>query len=1156
MRFSSKLMLSVVAACFLLLSAPLYAAITGIVSGTVTDASGAAIPKANVVVRNEATGITFTGKTDNRGFYSFNALDVGTYSITTTVSGFQTGKVTGIKVDANSNIKNDISLKVGSVDVTEQVTSNPVQIETQNTQLGEVIESERIVAVPLNGRSYTDLLALQPGVSPYKATSEGSNSSTSGGLNPGNQSVNGGREASNGFMVNGGNVNDGLENGAAIIPVLDSISEFRIITSNFDAEYGNYSGGQVNVVTKSGTNQIHGEAFEFFRNTSLNATNYFATPATPKPQFNQNIFGGILGAPIRKDHAFFFGDFQATKRTEGSPVNVTVPTAANLAGNLGDRAQDFDDAYNNGVGVAGVGWANVLSNRLGYAVAQNEPYYFQGCTNTSQCVFPNAVIPKAAFSPAAVGLSKYIPTPNNVTNTSNYSSALSTKVTDYKGAGRVDLNTRFGQLFGYYFLDDDTVVDPYTDSSLPGFGGTTGGRAQMGNLGLTTVFKNNTVNSFRFTYTRSAINLGNPAQSGTTLASLGFTTPWGPTGGIDVVNPNLAGVPNISLSNVSFGNPIATNVRVNNTFQWLDNYMMVLGKHTMQFGVNYHYDQINGRNNYAVNGQFDFSGGNETGVDTADFLLGAPGDFVQATQQLLDSRSHYAAGYVQDSWRVLPNFTMNYGVRYEVTTPWYDTQNKLETIVPGQQSIVFPGAPKGWVFPGDPGVPRTLAPIKWNKFAPRFGFAYVPPFLNGKTSIRGGYGLFYTSFQDQSGFVEIGDAPYGLYWESPVPVMLEKPYTDRATQSVQAQKFPFVFPPTNVGPSNPDNNVPWASYLPLSSSYAVATTNTVPYNQNYFIGFQQDLGRATVMTMNYVGNVGRHLANAVEANPGDPALCLSLQGAALAPGETDCGPNLETQPYTRANGTVVAGTRPTLGLAFASNPYLKTSAKANYNSLQMDVKHTSTIWDVLFAYTFSRSFDNSSSQTESTYVYRPEASYGLSRFDVTHNFVGSYNVRLPFGRMVDNRFAKAVVGGWSISGITRFASGLPVSLSENDDHSLTGTGADRPNYTGASIAGDHNPRNRNAYFNIAAFPREAIGEFGSSHRRFFHGPGINNTDLAILRDIHLHEANVVQLRIEAFNAFNHAQFNNPSGSRTSGNFGQVTSAQDARVFQIAAKYRF
>jgi hypothetical protein len=388
-------------------------------------------------------------------------------------------------------------------------------------------------------------------------------------------------------------------------------------------------------------------------------------------------------------------------------------------------------------------------------------------------------------------------------------------------------------------------------------------------------------------------------------------------------------------------------------------------------------------------------------------------------------------------------------------------------------------------------------------------------------------------------------------------VQLETPYVDRATQSVQAQKFPFAFPPTNVGPSNPDNSVPWASYLPLSSSYAVATTNTVPYNQNYFLGIQQDLGHATVATVNYVGNVGRHLANAVEANPGDPALCLALRvPGALAPGETPCGPNLETQPYTLAGGTVVEGTRPALGLAFASNPYLKTSAKSNYNSLQMNIKHTSSMWDVLFAYTFSRSFDNSSSQTQSTYVYNPRASYGLSQFDVTHNFVGSYNVHLPFDHFVGNRFAKAVVGGWSISGITRFASGLPVSLSENDDHSLTGTGADRPNYTGASVAGDHNPRNRNPYFNIAAFPFEGIGEFGNSHRRFFHGPGINNTDLAILRDIRLHEAHVLQLRVEAFNAFNHAQFNNPSGSRTSGNFGRVTSAQDARVFQIAAKYRF
>jgi hypothetical protein len=1151
MKFTQRFAAAIV---FSLAASTAFAAITGIVSGTITDTSGAVVQGVEVIAVNEDTGVSFKVQTDSKGYYSFTALDVGSYAVTATLSGFQTEKVNHIKVDANSSIRNDLTLKVGSVTETEQVTSDQVQIETQNTQLGEVIESQKITAVPLNGRSFTDLLSLQPGVSPYTATSEGTKASTSGNLNPGNQSVNGGREASNGFMINGGNVNDGYQNGAAIIPTLDSISEFRIITSNFDAEYGNYSGGQVNVVTKSGTNQYHGEAFEFFRNTVLNAKNYFS----PRGAFNQNIFGGLFGGPIKRDKAFFFGDFQGTKQSQGVTQNFQVPTAANLNGDLSDQATVLDHVAKT---VAGVGWANVLSTRLGYRVNDGERYYMLGCTTTAQCVFPNAKIPKSAWSPTAVPLSKYIPAPNTTQGNEPFFKTASnpSNLTDYKGAIRVDGNTRIGQLFGYYFLDDDSLLNPYsgTGSSAPGFPGVTSGRAQMANVGLTSTLKNSSVNNFRFTYMRSALSTNNPLNSGPSLSDLGFVTPWGPNGGVDVVNPNLQGVPNITFTNFTFGTPNSTNIRVNNSFQWLDNYMMVVKTHTLQFGLNYHYDQINGRNFYAVNGQFDYSGGNETGLDVADFLLGATNTFTQATPQLLDSRSHYAGGYAEDSWRAATSLTLNYGIRYEVSTPWYDTQNKIETIVPGQQSIVFPGAPKGWVFPGDPGVPRTLAPIKWNKFAPRFGFSWVPSGLSQKTSIRGGYGLFYTNYQDQSGFVEIGDAPYGLYYQSPVPVMTEKPYVDRATQNIQLQKFPFTFPPTNVSPSNPDNDIPWASYLPLSSSDAVGINNTVPYNQNYFLGVQQELGPSTVLTVNYVGSVGRHLANSVEANPGDPALCLSLTRDALAEKQTPCRPGLETNLYTLANGKVVEGTRPTLGIAFGSNPYLLTTATANYNSLQTNFKHTTPLWDVLFAYTFSRSFDNSSALTDRTNPYNPRASYGLSKFDVTHNFVGSYNVRLPFDRFVENRVVKSVIGGWAISGITRFASGLPITLSETDDRSLIGFGGDLPNYNGGSVTGDHNPRHKKAYFNTAAFSLETLGVYGNSPRRFFHGPGINSTDLALLRDIHIRESHVIQFRAESFNAFNHTQFSNPiSNINSTSTFGLVTAAVNPRVYQFAAKYRF
>jgi hypothetical protein len=1191
MKTSTRIVLSL--AMILAIVIPAFAAITGVISGTITDSSGAVMPGVSVVVLNEQTGIRQTRVSDSKGFYSFPALDVGTYTISTTQTGFESYQQTGIKVDANSSIRGDITLKVGSVNQVEEIQSNSVQVETQSSQLGEVIEADKITAVPLNGRAFTDLLALQPGVSPYVGKAEGGAGAVSGSLNAGNMSINGGREASNGFMVNGGDVNDGVENGTAIVPNLDSISEFRIITDNYDAEYGNFSGGQVNVVTKSGTNHWHGSGFEFLRNTVFNARGYsFVTPAPARGPYTQNIYGGTFGGPVKKDKMFFFADYQGTKRSIGTTDSAQAETAADMAGNVADMMSVLP--MNNQV--VGTGWAGVLSKRLGYPVTAGENYWTSACASTTQCVFPGAVIPTKVWSSAVPALMKYLQAPNSVGSNglpAFTTSASSTTLTDNKEAGRIDLNTRYGTLFGYYFLDNDAVGNPYAGGTAGGFPAATQGRAQMSNVGLTTTLKNNAVNTFRFTYMRSATHTNNPTYStpGPSLTSLGFVTPWSSaTGGTGNIYGPLAGVPQISVDGMSFGTPTETQAHIDNTFQWLDNYMKVIGTHTLQFGGNYHYDQIMERNYYDVNGGYSFSDANETGNGFADFLLGAEaGGFTQASPQILDSRSNYIASYVEDSWRARSNLTLNFGVRYEITTPWYDTQNKLETIIPGEQSKVFPGAPLGWVFPGDAGVSRTLAPIKYNKFAPRFGFAYAPKssggmfgklFGNsGDFSIRGGAGLFYTNYQDESGFVEVGDAPYGLYYQAPVPTMLESPYIDRGTQNIELAKFPFAFPPTNVSPSNPDNNIPWASLEPLSSSDAIGPHNTVPYIESYFLGLQRGIGRATVFTMNYVGSQGRHLANSEEANPGNAALCLSLsQKTQVAPGSSVCGPKLESQVYTAANGTVYQGTRPLDGLAFGANPYLLTTATSNFNSLQTQIKHSSKYWDVLVGYTFGRSMDNASALTDATNPFNPRLSYGLSEFDVTHYLVASYNVHLPLEKLTGNGFVKQIIGGWAISGITKMATGVPIGLSDSEDYSLTGaSGVDFPYYTpgnlhAGGINGDHNPRDINPatgkhypYFNTALFTAEGkefspktlgYGMAGNSRRRFFHGPGLDHTDLAVLRDFHIHESHVIQLRLEAFNFMNHAEFSNPSGSATSSTFGIISGSSNARILQVAAKYKF
>ena len=690
-----------------LLALVCWASINGAISGVVTDSAGAALKDAKVVATNTETGVTTELATDDKGFYNFPALSIGTYNVEISHTGFKTFKQTALTIDANSALRVDAILQVGAISETVEVTSTAVHVETESTQMGEVITGKSMTAVPLNGRAYTDLLALQPGVSPYNSTDTGmagvNDRPVDGDLNSGNQSVNGQREAANGFMVNGSNVEEGKTNGAAIIPNLDSIAEFRIITNNFDAEYGNYSGGQVNVVTKSGTNGFHGSVFEFLRNTSFDATKYFATEV---PILRQNQFGATFGGPIKRNKTFFFVDYQGWRRTRASTINTQVPSLLNLGGDFSDSP--ISGAVNSDVASNPNSWANVLSNRLGYSVLPGEAYYFPGCASNSTssgCVFPNAVIPQAAWSPVATAMLNLglIPQPNGPNNFFN-SSKYAQKLRDDKGAFRIDQNTNLGSFFLYYFNDDYFVNDPFPNggATVPAasfaYNGTTSGRAQLINLGHTKNFGSFSVNEIRLSYVRNTLDF-TEAQGGVgstySLAALGFVTPWTTPGGISPIAPNLEGVPYITFNSFAIGVPQVSTRQYNNSYQVLDNFSKVHGTHNLKIGGQFHYDQINERNLAAENGQYGFSGG-ETGIDFADFLIGAPDGLTQASPQLLDSRSKYYALYGQDSWRVTSNLVFNYGLRWEASMPWYDTQNKTETIIPGAQSVKFPGAPLGF----------------------------------------------------------------------------------------------------------------------------------------------------------------------------------------------------------------------------------------------------------------------------------------------------------------------------------------------------------------------------------------------------------------------------------------------------------------------------
>lgn len=1151
---------SYAAVCFGLFSASLRGDVNGSILGVVRDPTAAVIAGVEVTATNLDTNLARSIRTDSTGEYRILALPVGRYKLDASVAGFQKFTASGITLDVNQQRRLDITMQVGSLEQQVEVNAAALVIETTATQLGEVINTRKLVGLPLNGRSYIDLLGLQAGVAPVTSGSIQQDRPVSGGLSSGNISINGQRETANAFLVNGGDVSEGRNLGTAIIPNLDSIEEFRIITNSFDAEYGKFSGAVMNVVTKSGTNAFHGTAFEFLRNDALDARNFF-DPS--KAALRRNQFGYAVGGPAWKNRVFWFTDYQATRETRGIGTGIVeLPTAAQRGGNF--TPGDFADSEGNPLTVNGSYWAGVLSKRLGYTVRADQPYSLPGCSSTANCVFPGGTIPQRAFSAPAVGTLKYIPLPNRGSN-EFVTSGQNQKVLDDKAGQRVDILTqRFGNWFVYYMFDDATVTNPLAGSSVPGFPTITPSRAQQAVLSNTKVLGPSAVNEVRLSFTRSAVITDQPTAGFGKITDFGFTTGSNSLGIIPSGPPGYEGLPPIGFNNFHIGSPSLTTFQPNNTWHLSESLSKIIGRHTVKVGGEFRYYQVNERNVCAPNGSFSFDG-SETGNDIADYLIGAPAGYTQCSFQVLDSRSHYGGLFAQDSFRVRPSLTLNLGLRWDVNQPWYDTQDKIETIVPGLQSTQFPTAPKGWVVPGDPGIPRTLAPTRWNNVAPRVGLAYSPGFSDGigkkifggpgKTSVRAAFGLYYTSIEDLHLFYEVGDAPYGLYWPSIVPPLFEEPFRTRSDGSSQVQRFPFVLPT----PGDPKNKtLDYSVFLPIQGSPGYDTHNRVPYAEHYNINIQRSLTSNMLLTLAYVGTQGHALIAQREANPGNPAACLGLRGAGVKPGTPQCGPDGELGVYTRPDGSIVNGTRGPLGPDFGSNSYTSNFANSNYNALQVTVERKAANMTFLAAYTYSKSIDNSSGYGQWVNFMNYRTSRALSSFDLTHNFVTSYNYEIPFSRFLSSA-PKRLIEGWSMNGITRFASGFPVTITQSGDRSLTGTsGVDEPDFIGNLTI--QNPRNRgadgkaNRYFNRDAFRSEALGGVGNSNRRFFHGPGFNNWDFGLHKVTKINERMSLQFRAEFFNAFNHAKFNNPGGNFSSGSFGVVRSAKDPRIGQMSMKF--
>ena len=1129
-----------------------------VVSTTVSDQTGAPLLRAEVTLHSAAPGAApLTAQTDDRGSFTLPVVPGQQYTLIIREDGFRTytAAFTGGQAIA--------PVRLSVAGVSQQITvgdQGAAALNPQETQAESLLGQRQVANVPLNGRSFTDLLAISPGVVPISSAQPNAvvmsgvaSTPPSGDLDIGALSVSGQRETANAFRVNGANVQEDVNMGIAVVPTLDSVAELKVLTDGFDAKYGNQSGGQIQVTTRSGGDHLHGSVYNYFRNTNLDARSYFSLTRAP---FHQNQFGGTLGGPVPRTRLKFFADYQGTRQTQGIDTGViAVPSMADRTGNLSDSLGSLTGS------VSGDSWAQTLSQRLGYPVTNGEPY--------SQ-VFPAGMIPMSAWSAPAKALLQYIPEPNLGTSSFSTSSYAQT-VRDDKGALRVDAGTRLGQLSLYGFVDDYSLLNPYPTgqggATLPGFNARNDGRAQLYAASLSTSIGPDSVNTAHVSYMRNAASVGQPVGGqGVSLASQGFVTGEG-TSGIVPQMPGIEGVENVIFNEFTMGTTVTGLFQAENIFDATDDLSRSFGNHLLTVGASFHADQINTHPNVYDNGSFSFTG-SETGLDFADFLLGVDSSFTQGDGRYFYNRNHYLGLYAQDNWKATPSLTLNYGLRWDVLPPWYEKYNQVLSLDPNEQSVVFPNAPQGILFPGDPGVPRTISPTRYTDFAPRVALSWSPAGhgfgASGTTVLRAGYGVYYSAFEGLSAGIMSGNPPYGFTDTTAAPTLFQEPFIEAATGQSLGQPFPLQHVPFGASPSHPVTGVNWSNYEPLTGIPAFAKNNVVPYAENYTFAVERQLGSGTTASLSYVGTQAHHLLVIQEVNPGDPELCLSLSTAAdVAPGSATCGPFNESSTFTSASGVVYQGTRSPFSGAFGSVNLQKTIANSHDNAFEASLQHSSGNLFVQLSYTWSKSIDQSSSLAEAVYPGDPGLSRAISAFDMTHNFSATYRYELPLTRFAPDK--PRLVTGWQIAGLTRFGTGLPVTLVNNNDTSLLGTapnginnnGIDEPEFTEGDLRINHRP-GRSA-FNTSLFSLPALGTLGNARRRFFYGPGVDNTDLALSKVTALHEATTLELRAEAFNVFNHGQFFGPaavSGNISSANFGQIQTASPPRLMQLAARVRF